>query len=276
MSWSLPESLASHSEAPRVRAALQATMGAGAALAAVRGAEAQAREVGNQLKSAFDRAAEGWVLGFLEQLFPEEPFLAEERQEEASAPWSAPARYWTVDALDGTRSFVEGYPGFCVQVGFVDEQGPAVGVVYEPVPGTAYVAIRGCGAYSRVKAGDWHRLGIGNASGWPPSPRFIDSTYPGGPVGDLMRRHGASFVECGSIGLKICRVAAGEADVFMKRLTFKLWDVAPGQVVLEEAGGALGTWEGDEVDYHSGKILWCDILAGSPSVLERCLEAIAR
>lgn len=275
MIWELPASIASHAEAGRVLDALQASAGAGAALMVLRGADARGREVGTQLKTAVDRAAEGWVLGFLEARHPEDAFLAEERHGDTTGEWEAPGRYWTVDALDGTRSFVDGYPGFCVQVAFVDPAGPLVGVVHEPVASCTYVAARGAGAYQRTGSEPWRRLRLAEPSQWPARPRFVDSTVPKGTVGELMRRHDGRFVECGSIGLKICRVADGTADIFMKEFAFKLWDVAPGEVVLREAGGVLATWSGSTVDYGRGPVVRRDLLAAAPALVRASVAMAA-
>src|SRR5689334_7013531 len=115
----------------RLAVARQAAEGAGAALMRLpRGVRAE--EKGDQLKTAADQAAEGWVLSFLKACYPNDPILAEEDFESSGAEWNAPASYWTVDALDGTRSFAEGFDGFCVQIAYVANGSVRVGVVHEP------------------------------------------------------------------------------------------------------------------------------------------------
>ena len=99
----------------RIQVAVEAVMSGGAALATLRGAQIQGKELDSQLKTAVDLAAEGWVLGLLRGSFPEDRFLAEELYAERPE-WSVDDRpFWTIDALDGTRSYVEGFPGFCVK-----------------------------------------------------------------------------------------------------------------------------------------------------------------
>ena len=68
----LPESLNSSAWGPRLRAAVDAVTSAGAALTALRGAQVRATELGSQLKTSVDLAAEGWVLGLLRGTFPED------------------------------------------------------------------------------------------------------------------------------------------------------------------------------------------------------------
>jgi 3'(2'), 5'-bisphosphate nucleotidase len=248
---------AAHSH--RLMAALDACRGAGAGLLALRDARCTATQHMHQLKTSVDAAAEGWILGYLESEFAGEPVLAEERHD-AGELWSGAATYWTVDALDGTRSYVDGFDTWCVQVAWIEEGTVQVAVVHEPVRGAAYVAVRGHGAFL-LRGGSAVPLRV-SEEGWRHEPRFIDSTPPVGAVAASMQRHAGRFVECGSIGLKICRVAEGVADVFAKPLHFKLWDVAPGDLILHEAGGQVCTWDGGPMRYgRSATVLLQNILA---------------
>src|SRR5688572_12007976 len=111
----LPDSLARSPWAKRLDVAIAAVRAAGAALVELRGSITGEEAAGGQLKTSTDLAAEGWVLGFIEGSFAGEAFLAEEQFERAGKPWPGAKTYWTIDALDGTRSYVEGFDGFCVQ-----------------------------------------------------------------------------------------------------------------------------------------------------------------
>ncbi|MFT5124028.1 MAG: 3'-phosphoadenosine 5'-phosphosulfate (PAPS) 3'-phosphatase [Verrucomicrobiales bacterium] len=54
--------------------------------------------------------------------------------------------FWCIDPMDGTLSFIEGKPGFAVSIALVARDGlPHIGVVYDPVEGVLYRAIKGQG-----------------------------------------------------------------------------------------------------------------------------------
>jgi 3'-phosphoadenosine 5'-phosphosulfate (PAPS) 3'-phosphatase len=59
-------------------------------------------------------------------------------------------------------------------------------------------------------------------------------------------------MECGSISLKICKVAEQSADLFFKGrdVIIRDWDVAAPQVIIEEAGGFLTDINGNEIAYR--------------------------
>ena len=275
----LPPSFRASEHHARVQVALAACVSAGAALVELRGQPVTSAEQGDQLKTSVDQAAEGWVLGMLRGTFPADRYLAEEAFE-LQGQWSGgEAPYWTVDALDGTRSYVEGYAGFCVQVAYVVAGTPQLGVVCEPVARRTFAAVRGAGAFCFDDRGSTRLELPARGSEWPQPTRFVDSIPPAGEVGRLMQELNASFVECGSIGLKVCRIAEGAADVFAKRFRYKLWDIAPGSVVLHEAGGHLGTWQTSAIDYLSQDIflptLLCTPKALWPSA-QAALNQLAR
>jgi 3'(2'), 5'-bisphosphate nucleotidase len=267
----LPPQLHGHPDSARLHAALISVGGCGAALRRVRGGTGAGREVGDQLKTAIDRAAEGWVLGYLEAVFPEDAILAEERYDAAGGAWQGRDAYWTIDALDGTRSYIDGFDGFCVQVALVRGGAPVVAAIDEPALGLTWAALAGAGAYV-LSGGAWARVAARSLAEYPSEPRFVDSTPPGGAVGQVMARRGGRFVEHGSIGAKALRVADGSADVFAKDLRFRLWDVAPADLILRETGGRLGTWDGAAIPYASDGVLVKRILAAPQGLFERVVD----
>lgn len=270
----LPEPLASSPWGPRLAAASAAVRGAGRGLVELRGAISGTESAGGQLKTAIDLAAEGWVLGFLEGSFPDDVFLAEERFDRAGVPWTGAPAYWTVDALDGTRSFVEGFDGFCVQVAFVEAGVPRLGAIYEPVADALYLGAEGAGAW-RLTADAAVRLTGSRATALTAGLRFVDSTVPGPPVRAIFDGVQGVFVECGSVGLKICRLLDDAADVYAKRFQPKLWDVAPGEALLRELGLQLGTWDGQPFDYAGTRTHYDSVLGASPGLFAQLVTALA-
>lgn len=261
----------------RLSAALVVTRTAGAGLMALRGTPMTGREAERyQLKTAADRAAEGWVLGYLRDVLPDDSFLSEEEFDDSSGKWEARDEFWTVDALDGTRSFAEGFDGFCVQVAFIVRGEVALGVIHEPVTGNSYWAARGEGAFvSAPGSKEARAIHVTSASGWPPAPLFVDSRPPKGPVGSAMKRRGASLLECGSFGLKFCRVAEGAAHVFAKDVPAAIWDAAPGSLIVSEAGGKVARWDGSPLRFAGDEIYYDDVLAAPADLFDLAAASLA-
>ena len=261
----------------RFRVARDAVEAVGAALMFLRGRHNHGWESpGGQLKTPVDKAAEGWICGYILGFYPTDRILAEESFEGENHTWDAPSAFWTVDALDGTRSYIEGFGGFCVQVSYVVGGVPLLGIIHEPVRQVTYYATRGCGAYKQHLNGKPQKLCVPCYSSWPSRPVFVDSTYPKDTIGQLLALHDGQFLECGSIGLKICRVAEGEAHVFAKALTFKIWDVAPGHLILAEADGRLTLWDGPDIHYDTQQVYFDNLVAAPEGLFPLVVQQLSK
>ncbi|MBI2517591.1 MAG: inositol monophosphatase [Opitutae bacterium] len=209
------------------------------------------RRLGSQFKAEADRWAHELWTRELQAIAPGSTVISEEDEQVGAVP--PPERYWLVDPLDGTASFVEGFPGWVTQVAWMENHRPVAAVVFAPLTEELFRAELGRGAFLNER------------------PLVVDPTVfpvtlvdnypePRGIAAAAMQRFGLSrYLESGSIGLKICRVGAGHADVFVKDVSVKSWDVAPGDLLLSEAGGVLTTLDGQPFDYrgsvaHTGLI----------------------
>ncbi|MDX2054176.1 MAG: inositol monophosphatase family protein [Polyangiaceae bacterium] len=265
MTYRLPEEWNASGFRRRMEVAVASVTSCGAALQELRGFGVMASDDGTQLKTNVDIAAEGWVLGLLEGSFPDDQFLSEERFDGGnSKPLDTTRPFWTVDALDGTRSYVEGFDGYCVQVAYIESGVVQLGAIAEPAASRCYVGIRGEGSYLIDAEDRSERLHLDPSVAWPERPKFVDSTHPKGPAGVLFERLNAELLECGSAGLKICRIADGSGNVYFKEFKLKLWDIAPGEVILSEAGGKLSNWLGEPFPY-TGRATHFERVAALPN-----------
>ena len=61
------------------------------------------------------------------------------------------------------------------------------------------------------------------------------------------------FMECddirrsGSAALDLANVACGRIELFLER-NLKLWDYAAGILLIEEAGGCISNWDGNDIN----------------------------
>ena len=57
------------------------------------------------------------------------------------------------------------------------------------------------------------------------------------------------YKESGSLGLKCCLVADGTADLFVKCVTVRDWDIAPAWLVLKEVNGFITVSSGEAYNF---------------------------
>jgi len=205
-----------------------------------------------------DRAAHEVIVARLAALTPTIPVLSEESAKIEYSERAAWQRFWLVDPLDGTKEFVNRNGEFTVNIAFIENGAPRLGVVYVPVTGVCYLALHGQGA--------WKETGGSNRS--PIRVR----TYRGGRAtvvasrshrGDAVDKFLASLkaregeYDTASLGssLKLCRVAEGAADVYPRLGPTSEWDTAAAQCVVEAAGGHVTDLDGKPLRYNKPNIL---------------------
>jgi myo-inositol-1(or 4)-monophosphatase len=195
------------------------------------------------------------------------PMLGEEMtREEQSLQWEAGRDgLWCVDPVDGTSNFVNGLPHFAVSVAFMRAGRPVLGVVYAPALGEMFSAEAGKGASlngeplpitgaaeslaDAIAGIDFKRLPAGLAEKLSINPPFHSQR------------------NFGSGALDWCYVASGRFDLYLHGGQY-LWDYAAGSLILQEAGGAMGTLESE--NYWAGDIWRKSVVAASTDFL--CAE----
>jgi myo-inositol-1(or 4)-monophosphatase len=187
---------------------------------------------------------------------PQYGFLMEESGE---IPGESPDDRWIVDPLDGSSNFLHGVPHFAVSIA-LERQGVIVaGVIYDPLRNELFCAEKGVGAYMndrRMRSSSRRALGE-SLVGMPASlhgKKGGEADARAGRILPVFQRlvQERTGVRCtGSTALDLAYVACGRLDAAWAPNT-RLWDVAAGVLMVQEAGGradfptpATGPWPGD-------------------------------
>lgn len=132
-----------------------------------------------------------------------------------------------VDPVDGTTNFVHRFPFSCVSIGLAVNKQPVVGVVFNPIMGELYQAVRGGGAFRNgepISVSDTAELGravVGTELGTRRDAAFLEACF------DRMRALGRATrsMRCsGSCALNLCSVAMGRC---VQRLLLLLLPLGP-------------------------------------------------
>ncbi|UCG16470.1 MAG: inositol monophosphatase [Phycisphaerales bacterium] len=149
---------------------------------------------------------------------------------------------WVTDPLDGTRNFARAVPVFSTAITLLERGRPVVGVVQSLTTGDTYLATRGRGATHNGRAL--------TANPQPCDERSmlaVQSTIRDGDRRILDSFAGTAVLRnLGSTALHLALVAAGG---FCGAVGWecKLWDVAAGWLLVEEAGGLCTDWVGQSL-----------------------------
>ncbi|NDY91946.1 3'(2'),5'-bisphosphate nucleotidase CysQ [Ideonella livida] len=184
-----------------------------------------------------DQRAEAVILAGLARLAPGIPVVAEEAVAAGQVPEVAD-RFFLVDPLDGTKEFISRNGEFTVNIALVEGGVPVAGLVYAPAIGRLFGGVQGQGAWLEDAQG---RRAIACRAVPAQGLTVVASRSHGDETAldaFLAGRAVASRTNAGS-SLKLCLVAAGEADVYPRLGRTMEWDIAAGDAVLRAAGGRV-------------------------------------
>jgi histidinol-phosphatase len=189
-----------------------------------------------------DRAVEHVVRSTLASRRPGDAVLGEEDGLSGTGP-----RRWVVDPVDGTKNFVRGVPVWATLVALQEDGVVTAGVVSAPALGRRWWAARGRGAHAGGSLAQARRLEVSRVgalrdasvaysslTGWEEQGRLPGllalsrSVWRTRAYGDFWSH---------------CLVAEGAVDASFEP-EVSLWDIAPLQVLVQEAGGRFSDLSG--------------------------------
>ena len=223
-----------------------------------------------------DAAAEAIILEYLKPTGI--PVLGEESVAAGIIPQLG-ERYFVVDPLDGTKEFIKRNGEFTVNIALVEHGVPVMGVVLAPVTGETFVGDASgaffCDSSSGI-AGSRTTISVAELQ-----PLRIVASRSHGHVAlaklcTTMQVH--SDVSVGS-SLKFCLLARGDAQLYPRFTPTCEWDTAAGQAVLEAAGGAVVTLDGQRMRYGKGNAKFLNpyfVAASSTDLAQRAAAEMSK
>ncbi len=221
----------------------------------------------NDFVSEVDRGAEQAIIDILKDAYPDHGFLGEESGESNRDA----DNIWIIDPLDGTTNFLHSFPQYCISIALQQKGVLTQAVIYDPVHNDLFTATKGRGAFlndKRIRVTNRSKLQDSLiATGFP----FRDFTHLDTYLGMLkdMIKKTTGIRRPGSAALDLAYVAAGWVDGFFE-INLSSWDIAAGGLLVQEAGGIVGDFEGNESWLKTG-----NIVAGNPKVFAQILQTLS-
>ena len=212
-----------------------------------------------------DMAVDGFLKTRLSEALPNAGWLSEET---ADDPIRLEREFvWIVDPIDGTRAFLSGSHDWSVSIALLGGGRPILGIVYAPAHKALYEARRGHGA-----------LRDGKPIEVSPASRLQDLSVAGPKtlVDSLEQRAGALKrpPRIPSLALRLARVAEGSIDAGLISSNACDWDIAAGDLILEEAGGLLTRLDGPRPAYNQADPIHGELMAAPRQLHPALVEAM--
>jgi histidinol phosphatase-like enzyme (inositol monophosphatase family) len=212
-----------------------------------------------------DRAAEAVMRRLIKGNFPQHGIVGEEFGSERED-----AEYvWVLDPIDGTKSFIAGFPIWGTLIALLHQGTPVFGMMHQPFIGERFSGDSGSAHYigpsGERKLAVRRCASLKEATAFTTSPLLMNTADRAafGRIEGAVRltRYGG---DCYSY----CMLAAGHLDLVVET-ELKPYDIAALIPIITGAGGIVTTWDGKPAQ-GGGRI----IAAGDPRVHEAAIKLL--
>ncbi len=195
-----------------------------------------------------DKKTEEVIVATLRNAFPEHGFLGEEGGGENEHA----EHVWVIDPIDGTGNFINGIPLFGISIALLERGQPVLGVIFNPITNSLYVAEKGKGVLYNGKPV--------TVSKQPASEGAITFGYgrKGKERAFALAAKAPNFFKTvrilGSAVLDLAYVARGGTEAAVGG-ELNTWDYAAGALLVTEAGGVITKHDGSPWSFGEGSFV---------------------
>lgn len=225
------------------------------------------------LVSEADRESEKIIQGYLAEHCPDVAFLGEETAylENTELARAHQGARWILDPLDGTTNYIHQFPVFCISLALEVDGVLELGIIDMPALNQTWVARRGEGAWC-----DGKKISVSSTQNFSEAllatgfsaedpDRMTDQIQ----IFSALVREARGIRRAGAAAYDLALVSSGVFDLFWEK-NLKPWDTAAGQLLVQEAGGIVRTYQG--VPHNPFET---SIVAGNPVLVEKFLTLIS-
>ena len=204
--------------------------------------------------TAADEAADALISEGLRRAFPDIALVTEEQ---AASHAQRADTFLIVDPLDGTKEFIQRRGDFTVNIAYVENGTPKLGIVYAPARQRMFYtlpeggAVEETGPFDPDTAGETRPIRVST----PDNAALMvvaSKSHRDQATDDYIARYAVRDMTSAGSSLKFCLVATGEADLYPRIGRTMEWDTAAGDAVLRAAGGQVVRFD-DHTPLRYGK-----------------------
>lgn len=210
----------------------------------------------------YDVKIQEYLISELSSVLPGCAFFGEE-DTEGNAQHAGEGYTFFIDPIDGTTNFMFDYRNSCVSVGLALNGRMIAGWVIDPYTGQFWHAVKGKGSYLNERKLQMDERSLKDGICAFGCARYNEGDRVFGILEELFM-HSLSIRNGGSAAIDLCRIASG-SNVAYVEMKLQPYDYAAASVIIEEAGGVIGTAEGAPITLNQP----CSIVAGTRQAAEK-------
>ena len=193
-----------------------------------------------------DIEVNNFISSQISKVTPNIPIISEETSENKDN--SKLKDFWLVDPIDGTYDYINNLEEFTINAGLIINNKPVAGLINAPAKKRMFYS------YGKGKSFEFTNNKRINLSGLPSKRtkplNFISYSNKIKPeIQKIYDELGVMKHTRMKSSLKFCVVAACEFDGYVAEPRAYEWDIAAGHAILENAGGTVTDFNGNEILY---------------------------
>ena len=186
------------------------------------------------------------ILSKISEITPEIPIISEETN--ANKNISNLKNFWLVDPIDGTYDYINNLEEFTINAGLIINNKPVAGLINAPAKKRMFYS------YEKGNAYEFSSGKTKNLNNIPTKKsrnlKFISYSNKIKPeIQKIYDDLGVKENVRMKSSLKFCVVATGEYDGYVAEPRAYEWDIAAGHAILENSGGTVTDFKGNEILY---------------------------
>ena len=198
-----------------------------------------------ELVTQADARCQQIIIDRIKETYPDHGFIAEEGDQGKifkQSPRGSEPIWWVIDPIDGTNNFAHKILLFTVSIAVMYEGSPIVGVIFEPATDSMFTSVKDGEAQLNSRRITASQEKIEKFASIGMDSHFNDKV-PNWATNLILRTR---FRNLGSTALHCAYVANGGFIAFIAPQP-KLWDIAAGALIAQNAGVVITDWKGGKI-----------------------------
>ena len=158
--------------------------------------------------------------------------------------------FWLIDPIDGTRDYINNRDEFTLNAALILNKKPAIGIITAPAKKRIFYSYGMSNSYELINNQEVELINKKKDYKEIKAVSYSDKLKP--EILEIHKRYQVESLKKMKSSLKFCVVAAGEFDLYVAEARACEWDIAAGHAIVENSGGKITDFEGNDIVY--GKI----------------------
>ncbi len=217
--------------------------------------------------TAADRGAEEIMRQMIRETYPDHGILGEEFGDHPAAEGSEPPVTWVIDPIDGTKSFIAGFPTWGVLIGINDGTGAVAGIMDQPFTGERFLGGPDGATLNGRPLKTRHCRDLKTAALYCTDRSMFRQPDQLAAFDHIASR--VAYTRFGGDCYAYCMLAHGLIDLVIEG-SLKPYDIQALIPIVRAAGGVITDWNGGSPE-ESGRV----VAAGDPALHQQVLDSLA-